>query len=97
MFDKDGSGTISNDELGTVMRSLGQNPSDQELTDLVEEVDIDGRDRCSKPEDSTNIVRVTILLLYQFSSHIMYKKTFLPFIRILGIACSLGNMLVTSK
>lgn len=43
MFDKDGSGTISNDELGTVMRSLGQNPSDQELTDLVEEVDIDGR------------------------------------------------------
>lgn len=49
MFDKDGSGTISNDELGTVMRSLGQNPSDQELTDLVEEVDIDGRDRGSKP------------------------------------------------
>mmetsp|Transcript_44859 Transcript_44859/g.71619 ORF Transcript_44859/g.71619 Transcript_44859/m.71619 type:complete len:205 (+) Transcript_44859:71-685(+) len=42
LFDKDGSGTISNDELGTVMRSLGQNPSDQELTDLVEEVDIDG-------------------------------------------------------
>lgn len=49
MFDKDGSGTISNDELGTVMRSLGQNPSDQELTDLVEEVDIDGRDRGSIP------------------------------------------------
>lgn len=68
MFDKDGSGTISNDELGTVMRSLGQNPSDQELTDLVEEVDIDGRDRCSKPEDSTNIVRATILLSI-FISH----------------------------
>lgn len=49
MFDKDGSGTISNDELGTVMRSLGQNPSDQELTDLVEEVDIDGRDRGLNP------------------------------------------------
>lgn len=79
MFDKDGSGTISNDELGTVMRSLGQNPSDQELTDLVEEVDIDGRDRGSKREEtcSTNIVRATILLLYQFSSHIMYKKNIL--------------------
>lgn len=64
LFDKDGSGTISNDELGTVMRSLGQNPSDQELTDLVEEVDIDGRDRGSKREEtcSTNIVRATILL-----------------------------------
>lgn len=59
LFDKDGSGTISNDELGTVMRSLGQNPSDQELTDLVEEVDIDGRDRGSKPTldtCSTNIL-----------------------------------------
>ncbi|XP_076096049.1 neo-calmodulin-like isoform X1 [Mytilus galloprovincialis] len=42
LFDKDGDGTISSAELGVVMRSLGQNPSDQELTDLVNEVDIDG-------------------------------------------------------
>jgi Ca2+-binding EF-hand superfamily protein len=42
LFDKDGDGTISSNELGVVMRSLGQNPSDQELDDLIKEVDIDG-------------------------------------------------------
>lgn len=43
MFDKDGDGTITTKELGTVMRSLGQNPSSQELEDMVNEVDVDGK------------------------------------------------------
>lgn len=42
MFDKDGDGTITTKELGTVMRSLGQNPTESELQDMVNEVDIDG-------------------------------------------------------
>ena len=29
-------------ELGTVMRSLGQNPKEQELTDMINEIDEDG-------------------------------------------------------
>jgi calmodulin len=29
-------------ELGTVMRSLGQSPSEAELIDMINEVDIDG-------------------------------------------------------
>ena len=42
LFDKDGDGTITCKELGTVMRSLGQNPTDDELQDMIHEVDADG-------------------------------------------------------
>ncbi|CAI0651272.1 unnamed protein product, partial [Colletotrichum noveboracense] len=41
LFDKDGTGDITAQELGEVMRSLGLNPSDTELTDMVNEVDAD--------------------------------------------------------
>lgn len=43
LFDEDGGGTISVEELGTVMRSLGQDPSEDELNALIEEVDVDGK------------------------------------------------------
>uniref|UniRef100_A0A1I8F2L9 Calmodulin n=1 Tax=Macrostomum lignano TaxID=282301 RepID=A0A1I8F2L9_9PLAT len=42
LFDRDGGGTISANELGDVMRSLGQNPSDEEIKRLIEQVDVDG-------------------------------------------------------
>jgi calmodulin len=35
-------GKITIQELGTVMRSLGQNPSESELLDMINEVDTDG-------------------------------------------------------
>ncbi|KAL9058245.1 MAG: hypothetical protein Q9162_001844 [Coniocarpon cinnabarinum] len=42
LFDKDGSGTIDAKELGTVMRSLSLDPTEEELHDLVREADRDG-------------------------------------------------------
>ncbi|KAL3873879.1 hypothetical protein ACJMK2_036962 [Sinanodonta woodiana] len=42
LFDKDGDGDISVKELGSVMKSLGQNPSEKELEDMIREVDVDG-------------------------------------------------------
>ena len=42
LFDKNGDGTITVKELGTVMRQLGQNPTNEELGDMINEVDIDG-------------------------------------------------------
>ncbi|ALC46953.1 And [Drosophila busckii] len=42
LFDKAGEGTINSTELGTLMKSLGQNPTEAELKDLVNEVDVNG-------------------------------------------------------
>ena len=56
LFDKDGDGKITTKvkkiilycldynlkELGTVMRSLGQNPNEEELDDMIKEIDEDG-------------------------------------------------------
>lgn len=42
-FDKDKNGYITTRELGAIMRSLGQNPTENELQDMVNEVDYDGK------------------------------------------------------
>lgn len=41
-FDKNDDGYITTKELGTVLRSLGQNPTEDELQDIIDEVDADG-------------------------------------------------------
>ena len=47
---KDGSGAISSKELLYVMRAMGQNPTEDELNQLVMEVDLDGNGTIEFPE-----------------------------------------------
>ena len=43
IFDQDGDGRISKDELRIVMRSLGQNPTENDLDIAIKEVDVNGK------------------------------------------------------
>lgn len=40
MFDKSGDGVVSITELGEVMRTLGQNPTEPELQNIINDVDV---------------------------------------------------------
>jgi len=42
VFDKDGSGKISKDELRSIMKSLGEDLTDEEITQMIQEADTNG-------------------------------------------------------
>jgi|TARA_B110000008_G_scaffold256490_1_gene273949 calmodulin len=42
LFDLDGNGFITNDELGTVLRKMGQEPTEEEIVQMINEIDEDG-------------------------------------------------------
>lgn len=50
MFDKNGSGSITTNELSTVLRSVGYNPTEEELNDIINEIDADGNGEVDFPE-----------------------------------------------
>eukprot|EP00397_Hematodinium_sp_SG-2012_P060343 GEMP01078446.1.p1 GENE.GEMP01078446.1~~GEMP01078446.1.p1 ORF type:complete len:159 (+),score=50.14 GEMP01078446.1:136-612(+) len=50
LFDKDGNGTITAEELGVVMRSIGRNPTNEQLRQMIAEVDEDGSGEIEFPE-----------------------------------------------
>ena len=43
LFDRDGDGTITTDELGVVMENLGIKTNHQDLHEMIQEVDEDGK------------------------------------------------------
>lgn len=43
LFDQAGEGNITPAHLGIVMRSLGRNPSEKDLEDMIKEVDPEGK------------------------------------------------------
>ena len=51
LFDMDGSGEVSTDELGTVLETLGQKVTQEELVQIIAEVDQDGFDRPNKDKN----------------------------------------------
>ena len=57
LFDKDGDGSITTNELGTVLGLLGQNPTEVELEDLINEVDANGNGTIDFPEFLTMMAR----------------------------------------
>ena len=50
LFDKDNDGSITAKELGMVMRSVGENPTDEELQEMINEVDANGNGTIEFPE-----------------------------------------------
>jgi len=86
MFDKDGDGTISTKELGAVLRSLGLNPGQDEIDEMIEETDrdnsgaIDFREFCSlmvKREREKETVEAN---MNQMRKLLILSKTIFPII-----------------
>ncbi|KAH3853235.1 calmodulin-A-like [Dreissena polymorpha] len=50
LFDKEGDGTISLRELGTVLRALGQHPTEADLNDLIGNMEVEGHTTIEFPQ-----------------------------------------------
>lgn len=51
MFDRDGNGFISKQELGMAMRSLGYMPNEVELEVIIQRLDMDGEETLTQAEN----------------------------------------------
>ena len=57
MFDKDKDGAITARELGNMMRSIGQNPTDEEVNAMIKEVDLNSDGKIELDEFITLMAR----------------------------------------
>lgn len=51
MYDKNGDSKITLDEFGDVIKSLGLNPSKDQLASLMKEIDLDGKQKRERERD----------------------------------------------
>mmetsp|Transcript_105 Transcript_105/g.437 ORF Transcript_105/g.437 Transcript_105/m.437 type:complete len:170 (-) Transcript_105:37-546(-) len=77
LFDKDGDGTISPEELGIVMKSMGRRTSAEELRAMVAEVDEDSSGRIEFPQ----FLKILALRLQSLDSEEEMREAFQVFDR----------------
>ncbi|KAJ2446301.1 hypothetical protein GGF42_005735 [Coemansia sp. RSA 2424] len=70
LFDKDNDGSITGEELGAVLKALGQNPSEQEIQDMVNELDADGNGKIDFEEF------VSLMKTHSADENDEYKEAF---------------------
>ncbi len=63
MYDKNGDSKITIDEFADVIKSLGLNPSSDQLVDLMKEIDLD-----SKNTQTTTNIFLFLFILLKFST-----------------------------
>ena len=73
VFDKDGNGTISKDELKQLMSNLGQNLSNEELDAMMGEVDTDGNGQIDFDEFKQMMVSFILSASYMASAISLIK------------------------
>ena len=57
LFHSDGDGTVTIKEVGTVRRSLGQNPTEAEIQNTINGIDADGNGTTDFPKFLTRMAR----------------------------------------
>lgn len=57
VFDPHDSGVIPNRKMGNVLRSLGQFPTEAELYDIIDEIDVEGEGEIKYPDFEAMIVK----------------------------------------
>lgn len=106
MFDRDGNGFISKQELGMAMRSLGYMPNEVELEVIIQRLDIDGTfvrplsastnllhsNICQPPHELYTVTSLNFCPLHQVTVKLVLKSLSLC----LGLNCLLLECLISS-
>mmetsp|Transcript_118251 Transcript_118251/g.295062 ORF Transcript_118251/g.295062 Transcript_118251/m.295062 type:complete len:166 (-) Transcript_118251:70-567(-) len=88
LFDKDGDGTITVQELGIVMRSLGKRPTPDELKAMIAEVDENGSGRIEFAE----FLKILAIKLQEVDSVEEMREAFMVFDRDKSGSVSAGEL-----